>query len=476
MSGINDQKLERAEAKLKRLDLLIAEDPKNAVLHLRRGSVLAAVADFPRAQEALEKAISLLPRYADAWSVLGEIHARTGSRRSAKRAFRSALDIEPLTEGALAGYRAHAHALEVFAWSLKNAIQEYRQKRRRHAGCPNAEQALQEAVGLGDRGHIAEAIDALRRALTRCPGSLPFAKLLSAYLAMHGNKQQSRQLLEKMVAWWPEDAQAHFVYGVCLMTIGDQPASVAALERALTLNPDNHDIRVTLAVASKGRPPTPDLGITRSVFDSYAERFDTHLVEKLDYRVPEKLAAIFASSGRIWNRMLDLGCGTGLTGAGLRPYTRHLTGVDLSLPMIEKAKARGVYDAMYQGDCVACLQQIEATFDVMVATDVLIYIGDVTQLFRAVKLRLEPGGVFWFSIEDCEGSGFNVTMSQRYQHSLSYINLEAMSAGLLLVHDQPTDIRKENNRPVRGRLMAVERPPEFSEDSSWRFKSAAAPE
>jgi len=430
--------------------------------------------DLTRARESLEKAIALLPRYAEAWAALGEVHARTGNRASAKHAFRVAVGIEPLTKGALAGYRVNASSLELLAWRVKTAVQERSRKRRRHTPCLDATQTLQEAVSLGDRGHIATAIDVLRRGLSRCPGHLPFAKYLGAYLVMHGNPHQSRQLLEKMAAWLPDDAQAHFALGVCLTTIGDLPASVAALERALALDPNNYDMRVALAVAGKGPPPAPDLIQTRGVFDSYAERFDKHLVENLEYRVPEKLAEILAASGRTWDRMLDLGCGTGLSGASLRPYVRHITGVDLSRPMIEKAKARGVYDTMYQADCVEFLRRVEGTYDVMVATDVLIYLGDLENLFRAVALRLERGGVFWFSIEECGGDGFEVALTQRYQHSLSYVRRTAYAMGLRLGSEQPIEIRLEYGQPIRGRLVALERADDFA-DTSWQFKPASAP-
>lgn len=470
MSDAANQQLAESEAKLRSADLQIANDPTNAMWYWRRGAALASVGDFARAREAAAKAISLLPGYADAWVLLGEIHGKLGDRKAAKRAFRSAVDIDPLTEGAIAGYLAHSRLPEFLAWGLRTALQERWRKFRRHQNCPGLEREVQEAVDIADRGHVAAAIDVLRRAMSRCPGSVYIAKYLGGYLAMHGNHQQSRRLLEKIVAWWPKDPQAHFVYGVCLMALGDQPASVAALKRALALDPDNHEMKVALAVAGGKAPPAPNLIQTRGVFDNYADRFDTHLVERLNYRVPEKLAGIFALNGCTWDRMLDLGCGTGLTGASMRPYARHLTGVDLSQGMLDKAKARGVYDTLYRGDCVAFLRQIEATYDVMVSLDVLIYFGDLTDLFHAVRARLSPGGIFWFSVEEHVGEGYGVMLSQRYQHSLSYIRATAEACGLAPLHEQKIDIRMESYKPVPGLLVALQRPPDSVVDKSWQFQ------
>ena len=46
--------------------------------------------------------------------------------------------------------------------------------------------------------------------------------------------------------------------------------------------------------------------------------------------------------------ILDLGCGTGSLASYLRPFSKKLDGVDLSLDMIKLAKATGFYDSLYQ--------------------------------------------------------------------------------------------------------------------------------
>ena len=47
---------------------------------------------------------------------------------------------------------------------------------------------------------------------------------------------------------------------------------------------------------------------------------------------------------------LDLGCGTGLSGAAFKDRAGHLTGIDLSPAMIEKARSRGIYDSLAVAD------------------------------------------------------------------------------------------------------------------------------
>ena len=78
----------------------------------------------------------------------------------------------------------------------------------------------------------------------------------------------------------------------------------------------------------------------------YAETFDRDLVDKLNYQSPRLLAQLIARTVPADARLdiLDIGCGTGLMGAGLRALKRTLTGVDLSPNMLEQARRRGLYD------------------------------------------------------------------------------------------------------------------------------------
>ena len=54
--------------------------------------------------------------------------------------------------------------------------------------------------------------------------------------------------------------------------------------------------------------------------------------------------------GRDKLAILDLGCGTGLAGLAFQPLAARLDGVDLSPAMIEKARARGIYDHLDVAD------------------------------------------------------------------------------------------------------------------------------
>lgn len=167
------------------------------------------------------------------------------------------------------------------------------------------------------------------------------------------------------------------------------------------------------------------------LFNSYANRFDNHLAS-LGYQGPEMLRQLAERAG--WTAdasrtVLDLGCGTGLSGLPFRPYAASLHGVDLAEGMLVQAQRRGIYDRLDMGEVHLALQQYApAQYDAVLAADVLIYIGDIAKMFRMVATVLKPGGSFLFTVETAE-SGFMLTQSGRYSHSDAYLRRN-LSAGM----------------------------------------------
>ncbi len=76
--------------------------------------------------------------------------------------------------------------------------------------------------------------------------------------------------------------------------------------------------------------------------------FDTILVDQLGYDVPLQLREMLLELDDEFQaeRMLDLGCGTGLSADALDDMADHKTGVDISENMIEVAYEKGDYDAL----------------------------------------------------------------------------------------------------------------------------------
>lgn len=238
----------------------------------------------------------------------------------------------------------------------------------------------------------------------------------------------------------------------------DEAAS--SLRRAASLAPKSGVISHLLAMLTGQNPGRAPDGYVTWVFNGYAAGFDSHLAS-LGYRGPEMLAGLAARFCLPDRRhdILDLGCGTGLSGLPFRPYARRLEGIDLAPAMIEQSQRRGIYDCLHQGEIHAVLATLpDASFDLVLAADTLIYIGDIDMLTDAVARILKPGGSFLFTVETgAPGSGFRLTCTGRYSHAEDYIH--AIAGDRLTVKDHADGmLRVEAGKFTEGRAWRLARP------------------
>lgn len=133
---------------------------------------------------------------------------------------------------------------------------------------------------------------------------------------------------------------------LALEKAGDFDAAAKAYEEVLQIAPDDHGgAAVRLASMGRGAVPlkAPDAYVA-TLFDQHAEMFDTILVDQLGYDVPLQLREMLLEMDDAFNaeRMLDLGCGTGLSADALDDMAAHKTGVDISENMIEVAYEKAI--------------------------------------------------------------------------------------------------------------------------------------
>src|SRR5262245_1941513 len=218
--------------------------------------------------------------------------------------------------------------------------------------------------------------------------------------ARQGDLAGAADILAQALELAPELATAWFALGAIRDSQGDRDGAVAAFARAAEADAeDYHGARLQLARLGAGAT-TPDMTGTyvRRLFDQHAEEFDEALRERLAYRGPELLlAAVQSVAGKPlrFGSMLDLGCGTGLAGAAFRQFVDWLAGVDLSPGMIERARAKGLYDRLVVDDLVHFLgQEPDATCHLVTAADVFVYCGDLFPVIAAVARVLAPNGLF----------------------------------------------------------------------------------
>ena len=94
----------------------------------------------------------------------------------------------------------------------------------------------------------------------------------------------------------------------------------------------------------------------QALFDQYAPRFESALVDDLGYRGPALLfkavlsVRAAARKPAFFKRAIDLGCGTGLAATAFAREVDHFIGIDLSPRMIEQARATGLYAELEVAD------------------------------------------------------------------------------------------------------------------------------
>lgn len=130
-------------------------------------------------------------------------------------------------------------------------------------------------------------------------------------------------------------------------------------------------------------------------YDAWARTYDRDLGQSYGAcpaAAAEALATAVADRGA---RILDAGCGTGLTGEALAANGyANLVGLDASAGMLRMAAAKGVYRTLLQAN----LERPEALeeagrFDAVVATGVFTFAHAAPSALHALDRALAPGGI-----------------------------------------------------------------------------------
>ena len=198
----------------------------------------------------------------------------------------------------------------------------------------------------------------------------------------------------------------------------------------------------------------------KGLFDQYADAFDEHLIGTLEYKTPALLvdamrALVTPTAGPL--DVLDLGCGTGLCGPLLRPLARTLVGVDLSPKMLAKARERGGYDELVCAELAAYLAGQPQRFDLGVAADVFVYIGDLSEVFAGMRQVLRPAACSAFRSRPAARADFILQPTHRFAHSLGYMRRLAAEHGFAIESVESRMIRKNRDADVPGYLVVMRR-------------------
>jgi len=352
------------------------------------------------------------------------------------------------------------------------------------------ERLSEEGYGLLEVGRVDEARALLTRARELAPDNALVHYRLGLLFSDIDRLADALEALDISLSLQADNAHAHNNRGAALQRLGRLSEAEQAFRRSLDLSPDAPPPYINLGhlLEQQGRSREAvrlyeqaiarglDAAVfshhvaaatgqvtdrapsnwVRATFDNFAPTFDSHL-DGLRYEVPAQLVGLLSPRAGTLLDILDLGCGTGRCGLSLARQKRYLVGVDLSEKMLVQARLRGIYDELHLSEVHTWLRGVRpARFDLVIAADVLIYIGALEELFGEVARVLRVGGWFAFSIEEWVGSDYTLLHTGRYAQSQAYIGRLTESAFSTAV-DQAAVIRMESGVPILGRLYVLQK-------------------
>jgi predicted TPR repeat methyltransferase len=350
------------------------------------------------------------------------------------------------------------------------------------------EDPIEAAEALIAQGKAGEAARDLRARLQAGRGGLLARLTLVKALLAAGDTAGALVEAREAVSLNPNIAPAVLALGETLLAADLLPTAIAELQRALRLDPglvrarelvaaawlkageadkalgalnelDDPPAAMVAAAEAIKRSLRSDPGYVRHLFDQFSADYDSRMIGQLGYAAPQILLDLTAMvmPGREQLSILDLGCGTGLAGAAFRPLAARLDGIDLSPAMVEKAKARNIYENLAVADVETALSAPGPGYDLILAADTLVYLGDLATVFGAAHARLHPDGFFLFTVEKADGEGFELGPKRRWRHSEGYLRDLAGRAGFQVVGLVAAAPRHEAGQPVAGFAVALAR-------------------
>ncbi len=281
----------------------------------------------------------------------------------------------------------------------------------------------------------------------------------------------ARAVFDRLVTQYPQDPQLLRGRVRAALGYGDVPSAYIDVQLLLTLEPDNLTNSFYSELVQGKTPTTQPAVMIENLFNTYAGRYDKHLVQGMKYKLPYDVAQTILS----WHPdrkadILDLGCGTGLLGACLGSMEGVLVGVDLSNEMVKQAAEHHVYDRFH---LVNILDAMQATpgdlYQVIVALEVFIYVGCIDTVISNAYRVLTPGGRLVFSCETSEADnseaaqGYRLESTFRFTHQILYIERVLQESGFVEVEIRQVCIRVESGKPVAGVLVFAKKPPMVGE-------------
>jgi len=301
------------------------------------------------------------------------------------------------------------------------------------------------------------AINAIQAQPQYWPGHI----WLGALLLMHHKNDVAEYVLQQAHSFQPTN-----IYLMHLLTLSQRRQgklfeAVEQVEKLLAQRPDSNMLRYFRTMLKSEIAESAPADYIAGLFDGSADQYEFHLKHVVSCttaaQVAHAMRGVAGLAKTPW-RMLDLGCGTGLAAVVFKEMTGLRIGVDLSERMLEKARAKQLYNELHALDIVEFMTGSDRVFDLVTAVDVLLYRGNLSAFLHAARNVLAPQGILAFTVETLAcPSGYRLHANGVFTHDTHYIRNMAHDEGYIIVKQEDVVVRMEHITPIFGSVFLLQK-------------------
>jgi len=442
-------RLEESELSCRRA---IALGPDLAEAHSYLGNTLYKLGRLEEAEASYKEALALQPDFTEVHNNLGLMLQELGRLEEAEICFDKAIALKPDYTGAYINLALTLRKLN----RLEEAEASYKGAIAIKPDCAESHSSL--GVTLYELGRLEEAEAIFRQAIVLQSDFSEAHNNLGNTLRGLGRLEEAEACYRQTIALQSAPAEAHYNLGMTLQALGRGEEAGKSYKNAIKVKPDYLEAAHLLASLTGETTSSAPRVYVENLFDDYASKFDHSLVDKLEYKTPALVIEVILKnhSEGMLGSILDLGCGTGLAGSGIKEYCMNLEGIDLSNKMLDEAREKKIYDRLTHADIVDYLSLEDLNYDYFISTDVFVYFGDLSDVFRLIKSRNRKKGKLVFSTEHTDKNGFFLEKSGRYSHSKKYIESLCEKFNYTLSYFETVSLRKEKGQFLTGGLYLLD--------------------
>jgi predicted TPR repeat methyltransferase/Flp pilus assembly protein TadD len=425
------------------------------------GNAHFSAGKWDEAVHAYQKAITHQPSFPHAHYNLGLVYNKLAKKNEAKSVFQNLIDLVPEHDPA----RFQLAALFMQEEDYFIALSHYLFILDRAPS--HAETVANAATCYLQLGKLAEANTYYLQALDFMPEDKQILFNLGVIAMQQGRLKEAITYYLQIINQFNKNDQentfhfsAHNNIGVIYLALCDKENALlhfrAAAEIYSNNNSNNNEsiLHTIDIIENKKNIDVTPIEYVRTLFNSYANHYDVHLTSTLGYAVPQCIHDVLISKIKLLpkQKVIDLGCGTGLTAELLLPYEVSLTGVDVSEAMLKAASEKKIYDELINNDLLTFLQSYSWQYDGIIMADVLPYFGELQSIFSLITNIMKKSSWLIFTVEKGYKQDYEMLPSGRFIHCNKYIVQLLQEAQLKIIKQQAVILRTQDTQPVAGEI------------------------